>query len=124
MARFGLKLMCELRGPTELVEQAVTAEERGALAIAAAVVTPVSVVLIDEVVDALADAARAPLMSWLMEIRDRGASLVVATNDATVQIALCRRVLRLDSGGVAEEWMPTAPSGATAPQVEAPVRSL
>jgi len=87
--------------------------QQAALAIAAAVMTPVRVVLIDEAVDALALAERARVMSWLVEIRDRGVAMLVATNDADVQNALCHRVVTLAQGAVAEELHLTAPPVAT-----------
>ncbi len=103
----------------------LTPPQRAALAIAAAVAIPARVVLIDGAVDALALAERERVMSWLVEIRDRGVAMLVATNDADVQKSLCHRVLHLVRGGVAEEWRNlTAPPGATVSPPEAPVRSL
>jgi ABC-type multidrug transport system ATPase subunit len=85
-------------------------EQHAALAIAAAVVAPVSVLLIDHSIDALAPADRARMTSWLGEIRDRGIALLVATNASDVQLAVCQRVLKLVSGRVAEErHLTTAP---------------
>lgn len=82
------------------------------LAIVAAGLTPVSAILIDGGIDVLTPAQREPLMSWLVEIRDRGVAMLVATNDADVQNALCHRVVKLAKGAVAEEWTLTAsPSG-------------
>ncbi len=98
--------------------------QRAALAIAAAVVTPVRVVLIDEAVDALALSERARVVSWLLEIRNRGVAMLVATNDADVQTALCHRVLKLVRGAVANELNLTAPPGAMDSYAEVGARSL
>ena len=97
--------------------------QQSALAIAAAVVTPVRVVLIDAAVDALAPAERARVMSWIVESRDGGVAMLVVSNDAAVQNALCHRVVRLARGVVAEELhLTTAPvmTGPVAAEVSSP----
>ena len=93
---------------------ALTPPQRAALAIAAALVTPARVVLIDGAVDALAGDERGQVISWLLEVRDRGVAMLVTTNDDAVQTSLCHRVLQLVPGGIAERWRPrTEPPGVT-----------
>jgi ABC-type multidrug transport system ATPase subunit len=101
----------------------LTPAQHAALAIAAAVVSPVVAVLVDAAIDALALEERARVVSWLAEIRDRGTAILIASNDATVQNALCHRVVTLARGTVVEEsHMMSAPvaTGHTAAEVSSP----
>lgn len=78
-------------------------ERRAALAIAAALVVPGNVLLIDGAIDVLPPPERIRVLSRLIEIRDTGGALVVVTDDPDVERALCGRVLTLVHGGVADE---------------------
>jgi ABC-type multidrug transport system ATPase subunit len=102
----------------------LTAQQCAALAIAAAVVANVSAILIDEAVDALTFAERERVTSWLVEIRDRGVAMLVATKDADVQKTLCHRVLRLVRGRVAEERRLAAATAGAAAHAVSSVGSL
>jgi ABC-type multidrug transport system ATPase subunit len=84
-------------------------EGRAALAIAAALVVPGNVLIIDGVVDVLPPPERTRVVSKLIEIRDRGGALLLVTEDPDVERALCRRVLTLVNGGVADEVNLAAP---------------
>jgi ABC-type branched-subunit amino acid transport system ATPase component len=95
------------------------------LAIAAAVVTPARVVLIDGAVDALARGELERVISWLLEVRDRDVAMLVTTNDDEVQTSLCHRVVQLVHGSVAAQWRPEAvPPGVAVTQAEPPSRVL
>jgi ABC-2 type transport system ATP-binding protein len=75
---------------------------RAALAIAAVLVAPADAVLIDRGLDLVAPDHRATVISWLGEVRDRGAAMIVATDDADARAALCHRFVVLDRGRIAE----------------------
>jgi ABC-type multidrug transport system ATPase subunit len=97
--------------------------QHAALAIAAAIVTPVKVVVIDAAIDGLAPADRARLVSWMVEIRDDGVAMLVASNDPAMHNALCHRVITLVRGAVVEELHLSTPPVATgyiAPEVSSP----
>jgi ABC-type multidrug transport system ATPase subunit len=101
----------------------LTPAQRAALAIAAALVTPARVVLIDGAVDALAPCQLERVISWLLEIRDRDVAMLVTTNDAEAQNSLCHRVLQLAHGSVAEQWRPEAATSGLGSHAEPPVRT-
>jgi ABC-2 type transport system ATP-binding protein len=95
--------------------------QQAALAIAAALVTPARVVVIDEAIDGVAQADRTRLLSWIVETRDDGVAMLVASNDPVVQNAVCHRVLTLVRGRVAEELhLAPGPSGRLSAEVSSP----
>jgi ABC-type multidrug transport system ATPase subunit len=97
---------------------ALTREGQAALAIATVIVASCDIILIDDVIDTMARTHRHRVVSWLIEARDRGASVILASNDEAIHSALCQRVARLEHGrlveplstfrGVDERW--TAPA--------------
>jgi ABC-type multidrug transport system ATPase subunit len=98
----------------------LTRERRAALAIAAALVVPGNVLMIDRAVDVLPPLERTRVLSRLMEIRDSGGALLIVTDDPDVEASLCRRVLTLVNGSVAGEVnraAPLAPASRSAAEV-------
>jgi ABC-type multidrug transport system ATPase subunit len=98
-------------------------EQRAALAIAAALVVPGNLLIIDGVVDVLPPPERTRVVSRLIEIRDSGGALLLVTDDPVLERALYRRVLTLVKGGVADEVNLAAPA-ARASRSTAEVRPL
>jgi ABC-type multidrug transport system ATPase subunit len=86
---------------------ALTREGRAALAVAAAMVASCDIILIDDVIDAMAPVQRLRVTSWLAEVRDRGAALIIASNDDAICNRLCQRMARLDCGRLVE--LPSSP---------------
>jgi ABC-type multidrug transport system ATPase subunit len=92
--------------PTARVD-ALGAAQRAALALAALVVAPSDVVLIDGALDEVEASPRAAFSEWLLEARRRGAALVVATAANGEPLRLCNRRAQVNAGQVTE----TAPAG-------------
>ena len=86
----------------------LTSRERAAVAIATALATRADVLLIDEAIDAIAPEHRESVISWLAAERELGAAILIATNDAELQNALCGRVIRLQDGHLVEHRGPAA----------------
>lgn len=71
--------------------------QRGVVAATAALLCASDVVLVDNVLHALAVPQRQSLIAWLCNVRDAGTGVVIATEDAADVDGLCARVLRLDA---------------------------
>jgi ABC-type multidrug transport system ATPase subunit len=65
---------------TAMPVDALRREHRAVVAIAAALLTTPSVLLVDEVIDAVAAEHRPDVLSWLADTRALGAAVVVVTN--------------------------------------------
>ena len=68
------------------------------LALAAALASQPDVVLLDDPFRALDQAGRSRFVEWLLEARERGAALLVATQSDEDISAICCRVARFDQG--------------------------
>jgi ABC-type multidrug transport system ATPase subunit len=80
---------------------ALSVGARAALSLAAVLVAPPDIVLIDGALDELEGSAREALSGWLLAARSRGTAIVVAT-DHTVQPSVSNRRVRVDAGRIAE----------------------
>jgi energy-coupling factor transport system ATP-binding protein len=84
--------------------------ERQRAALAAVLPGAPGLVLLDEPTRGMDAAARARLVSLVARLRDRGASVVLATHDAQLREALADRVFNVDGGGVRELAAQKAPA--------------
>lgn len=75
---------------------------RAALAVAAAAVLPVSVLLLDEVIDSFAVDRRLQLLEWLRELRAAGATLVITSRDAAAAHDVSTHSLHLCDGQISD----------------------
>jgi ABC-2 type transport system ATP-binding protein len=73
---------------------------RRRLALAAALVAPPRVLLLDDPFASLDADARRRFLGWLMEVRTAGATIVAAVNDAAEGATLCDTILRMERGRI------------------------
>jgi ABC-type multidrug transport system ATPase subunit len=78
---------------------ALNPTQRGVVAMTAALLCASDVVLVEDVFHALAAPQRQSLLAWLSRVRDAGAGVVIATEDAAGVDGLCTRVVTLDASG-------------------------
>lgn len=74
------------------------AEGRAALALAAALAAEASVFLLDDALRAVNEADRLVFAEWIGEARDKGAAVVVVSDEPDEMTTLCGRVITLENG--------------------------
>jgi ABC-type multidrug transport system ATPase subunit len=85
--------------PTAIAERLSTGQ-RKQLALAAALVAAPAVLLLDDPLSSLDEAARGRVVTWVRELRAAGTAFVCAVNTPEDSAALCDSVLRMQRGRI------------------------
>ena len=93
---------------------ALSGDVQPRLALAAALIAAPAVLLLDEPLRILEPGARAGLLPWLANARDRGITIVMSAGADDDMSEVCQRVVRLEAGRVVE-MVGARPSPAAVP---------